>query len=273
MMTQSNEAQQVSKKYNDKVQGIRDRLGKTDELESAPVQQQQLPEQKISEAKARRDARAKTPLMNSYMQKFYGRLLIEDKPMTGKDLSNKTGISESLVYDITQAMLNLNLVKAEVLSMRGHPKAYTINTETPLPEGWPTADELKYNVPLINLPKDIKISEEDKLESAKDNPLTKMLMNEGKTVFDTSGYEQFIEDTKTHKYPPELEAVVEMLHKICQERIMNKRIDCPICKEKMERNASELYCKKCNKRIDGGSLEMSLELFRIIAKSEGVKVE
>lgn len=240
-MTQPNEPEPMMK-YNERIQGIRDRLGKTDERIQTPEQEGQKEEPVSDESNAPKFG----PVVTDHMQKFYGRLLIENKPTSSKDIAQNVGIPEGMVYDVTKALLQSNLVIAETLPKRGSPKVFSINTETPLPEGWPSADDLKKSVPLLNLPKDSFQDEADKIASARDNPLTKMLLNEGKKVFDTKGYEEFINDTKKTYGIKELDDVIDILHKICKERIVNKRIECPICHGKMDREGSELRCKKCN---------------------------
>lgn len=257
-MTQPNESEQNPKmKYNDLIQGIRDRLGKTEESTQTEVTHTEPVNEESNNC---------TPTIIGYMQKFYGRLLIENSPALSKDIADNVGIPHGSVRRTVNALIKANLVLVETIPKRGSPQVFTINPATPLPEGWPSAEELKRSLPLINIPKGVMQSEQDRQVSARDNPLTRMLLNEGKSPFDTTGYEEFIQDTKKTYGIKELDDVVDVLHKICMERIANKRIDCPICHGKIERNVDELYCKKCKLRLNGGSFERSLEMFRRLAE-------
>ena len=203
-------------------------------------------------------------------QKVYGYLSQNPRRII-QQISEETGITVNMLSEILPRMVKEGLLVSEILPKRGQPKCYSINVLNPIPEGWPTIQEMQALPRMEPLypstqPGKPKVFTDD-MAKARDNPLTKMLMKEDTHVFDVSGYQQFIEDTKKFYGIKELDDVIKVLHKVCQKRIDDQFVECPICKGRVERKVSEARCKKCGTKIDAGSFERSLEMFRILAKN------
>ena len=256
-------------KYNNDIKKIRDRLGKIDEPAEQEVAESTETAQPSEVQSTAPDQESKhlQPKMLSHMQTFYGRLLFLDTPSLGKEILEGTDIPRTALYDIVSNLEGMGLIASEPTNLRGNPKRFSINTATPIPEGWPTAEEMKSITPLVRPPTDD--SEDRVTKEAQDNPLTKMLMNWDKSPFEVEGYKQFIEDTKKFYNIKELDDCIKVLHKICQQRILNQRIYCPLCGKAMVRNASEIHCKACDIKLDAGTFERSMELMSMW-KGKGV---
>ena len=250
--------------YNKAVQKARDKIGKEDPVIVVP--DVDAPNEAIQGTRSEEI----TPLRVLQMQTVYGCLSRTPRRLISQ-ISDETGVTANTLGDLLPKMVKEGILVSEILPKRGQPKCYSINVLNPIPEGWPTLEEMK-NLPKLEptypptQPGKPKIYTGD-IEKARDNPLTKMLLKDDTHAFDVSGYQQFIEDTKKFYGIKELDDVIKVLHKLCQKRIDDQFVECPICKGRIERHVSEARCKKCGTKIDAGTFEKSMEMFSILAKN------
>ena len=259
----------MSKKYNKNIARIRESLGKVEEGDVemiSAVCDANLgitPEKKIEQPSV-----SSTPYGLQKAQYIYGRFL-EHGPMTMNQLLEVSDLSRTMCYDATTLLKEMGMVTVGIFSEKPKQFIFDVDKTKEIPKGWPSKVDLAHmkapvsDKPRNGTPKASQPLDEDKIRN---NPLTKMLMKTNEHPIQTTGYEQFMKDTNKFYGIKELDEVIKVLHQVCKERI-NRYIECPICKGRIQKNITEVYCKKCKIRLDTGDFEKSLRMLESIAKA------
>ena len=171
-------------------------------------------------------------------------------PKTQRELEVATMVVSSQAWVVLKDLEEADAVSVDY---SGKAKVYSYKQT---PEGWDlnAVDEIKPGTTEVTV--------------ISDNPLTRMLEKKNPTVkMDrVSGYQNFINDTKKSYGIKELDDVITVLHKICQDRILSATSDCPVCGRTLTRDGTAVICTKCRLNIDRGDSMKSLDAFLRNAK-------
>ena len=249
--------------YNGRVEKARDSIGK-----KVPDGTPDAVKEYLRRGEAANRARKLAKLQYAYSR------FLEKNTMTRKEFVRISNYSDDATRATLTELEDMGLLTSAVLLYECNTKLYSIVDPKYIPEGWPPRGELLNMVSPYKgyryIPRGPKQDGADKEEAA-DNPLTRMRSNRNLHVEDTSGYENLMKDTSKFYGNEELDSLIASVHEMCRTRIEQRYVECPLCKGRLQRENTGIYCVNCRLRVDGGTFENSLRMATVIAKN-GIKV-
>ena len=238
----------VAKKFNDKMEKIRENNGKTD------YKPEDMTDKDIEKA-----------------MYVYG-ILLKDGHMRSSKVESLTGWSGSTVHYALHSLLEMGLAsRTQEASVQGKPWRYAPIAGGKLPEGYTKESCINMENPAKPEEQPKAIAKEERAEKVRDNPLTRALAKKDISIPEDSlaSYMQAAEDIgRLHYGIKEIDDIIDALTDLVRERCRNVDRQCPVCHGKLKASGTAAVCqsKRCGASADSKkSFELSVKMLTALA--------